>query len=244
MSSPVHPLRRLARRLVRHRPRCWPAALAVALAGCQQMARLPAVEVALPSAALPLPADPPPAAARPAPGAIYSVATYRPLFESHRARMVGDTLQVQIQETLSATQTATSSVERKGSVNAGVTALPLLKGSALTRASATGSGNTAHEGSGSTQASNDFKGVVTATVVQVLPNGHLLVSAEKQIGVNANVDVLRFSGQVDPRFIAPGNSVLSTQIANVRVEQRGRGQQAEAQSMGWLSRFFLSVMPI
>ena len=38
-------------------------------------------------------------------------------------------------------------------------------------------------------------------------------------GVNQNVDVLRFSGQVDPRAIQPGNSVPSTQIANVRVEQ-------------------------
>ena len=52
------------------------------------------------------------------------------------------------------------------------------------------------------------------------------------------------SGQVDPRAIAPGNSVPSTAIANVRIEQRGRGQQAEAQSMGWLSRFFLSLWPV
>jgi flagellar L-ring protein precursor FlgH len=49
---------------------------------------------------------------------------------------------------------------------------------------------------------------------------------------------------VDPISIAPGNSVPSTAIANVRIEQRGRGQQAEAQSMGWLSRFFLSLWPV
>jgi flagellar L-ring protein FlgH len=56
--------------------------------------------------------------------------------------------------------------------------------------------------------------------------------------------VLRFSGQVDPRSIQSGNSVLSAQIANVRVEHRGRGAQADAQAIGWLSRVFLSVMPI
>lgn len=78
----------------------------------------------------------------------------------------------------------------------------------------------------------------------MLPNGHLLISGEKQIGVNANVDVLRFSGQVDPRAIRSGNTVQSTQIANVRVEHRGKGQQADAQVMGWLGRIFLSVMPI
>ena len=76
---------------------------------------------------------------------------------------------------------------------------------------------------------------------QVLPNGHLLIAGEKQIGVNANVDVLRFSGQVDPRAIQPGNTVPSAQIANVRLEHRGRGAQADAQSVGWLQRVFLSV---
>jgi flagellar L-ring protein precursor FlgH len=78
----------------------------------------------------------------------------------------------------------------------------------------------------------------------VLSNGHLVIAGEKQIGVNQNVDVLRFSGQVDPRTIRPGNVVSSTQVANVRLEQRGRGAQAEAQMIGWLARVFLSVLPI
>jgi flagellar L-ring protein precursor FlgH len=72
----------------------------------------------------------------------------------------------------------------------------------------------------------------------------LLIAGEKQIGVNSNVDVLRFSGQVDPLLIQPGNTVRSAQIANVRVEHRGRGQQADAQTIGWLSRFFLNILPI
>ena len=56
--------------------------------------------------------------------------------------------------------------------------------------------------------------------------------------------MLRFAGQVDPRNIQPGNSVQSTAIANVRVEHRGRGAQADANAIGWLSRFFLNILPI
>ncbi len=78
----------------------------------------------------------------------------------------------------------------------------------------------------------------------MLPNGHLVVAGEKQIGVNHNVDVLRFSGQVDPIMIQSGNVIPSANIANVRIEQRGRGAQADAQGTGWLSRFFLNVLPI
>jgi len=145
---------------------------------------------------------------------------------------------------VSASQKSTSSVDKSGSVAAGVTALPLLKSSALTRASANGSSANTFAGKGSTENSNDFSGTITATVTGVLANGHLLIAGEKQIGVNHNVDVLRFSGQVDPRAIQPGNSVQSAQIANVRIEHRGRGAQAEAQGIGWLGRFFLNVLPI
>ena len=71
----------------------------------------------------------------------------------------------------------------------------------------------------------------------VLPNGHLLIAGEKQIGVNHNVDVLRFSGRRPARHPARQHRA-SAQIANVRIEHRGRGAQAEANGIGWLSRFF------
>ena len=177
-------------------------------------------------------------------GAIFQAGQYRPLFEDHRARLVGDSLTVQIVEKVSASQKSTSSIDKSGKLTAGVTALPLFSANSFARASAAGTSSNTFEGKGSTENSNDFSGTITATVTGVLPNGHLLIAGEKQIGVNHNVDVLRFSGQVDPRAIQPGNSVASAQIANVRIEHRGRGAQAEAQGIGWLSRFFLNVLPI
>ena len=212
------------------------------LAGCESLQRIPPVDVLQPTHAQPeaLPAQPP------VTGSIFQAARYRPLVEDHRARLVGDTVTVQIAEKISATSKATSTVDKTGAMDASVSAFPGIKANSFAggRASlGTNSSNT-FEGKGVTESSNDFSGVITATVVKVLPNGHLVIAGEKQIGVNANVDVLRFSGTVDPRSIAPGNSVQSTQIANVRIEQRGRGQQAEAQSMGWLARFFLSLWPV
>ncbi len=181
---------------------------------------------------------------QPSNGAIFQASNYRPLFEDHRARLVGDTLTVQIVEKVSATQKSTSSVDKTGTLSAGITALPGVKPAAFARATADGTSSNSFEGKGTTENSNDFSGTITVVVRGVLPNGHLLISGEKQIGVNQNVDVLRFSGQVDPRAIQPGNSITSGLIANVRLEQRGRGAQAEAQAVGWLSRMFLSVMPI
>ncbi|MEY4906430.1 MAG: hypothetical protein RL260_148 [Pseudomonadota bacterium] len=177
-------------------------------------------------------------------GAIYQAAQYRPLFEDHRARLVGDTLLVQIVERVSASARSSSNIEKKGALSGGLSAIPMLPVSMLGKFSIGGDSANTFSGKGGTENSNNFSGTITAIVTDVLPNGHMVVSGEKQIGVNDNVDVLRFSGQVDPRSIQPGNTVASAQIANVRIEQRSRGGQADAQQIGWLSRYFLNLMPI
>lgn len=194
--------------------------------------------------------DPPPVVAlpdaqpsTPTNGAIFHAASYRPLFEQHRARLVGDTLTIAITERVSATQSSSSQAERTGALSAGVTAVPGINPGSFARANAAATSSNVSEGKGENANSNSFTGTVTAIVVAVLPNGHLLVSAEKQIGVNSNVDVLRFSGQVDPRAIQAGNSVSSTAVANVRIEQRGRGVAEGLHGVGWLSRFFMSLAP-
>lgn len=215
-------------------------AAATVLAGCQTLNAPPPVDVAEPTHARPVVTAVAPASN----GAIFQSGQYRPLFEDHRARLVGDSLTVQIVEKVSASQRSTSSIDKSGSISGGVSALPLLAPNSFKRAGVAGESSNTFAGKGSTENSNNFSGTITATVVDVLSNGHLIIAGEKQIGVNHNVDVLRFSGQVDPRAIQPGNSVASAQIANVRIEQRGRGAQAEAQGIGWLARFFLSVLPI
>lgn len=215
-------------------------AAASVLAGCSTLNPRPPVDVATPTYVQPQPIVAPVVNN----GAIFQASQYRPLFEDHRARLVGDTITVQIVEKVSASQKSTSSIDKSGKLAAGITALPGVSANSFGRASAAATSSNTFDGKGSTENTNDFSGTITAVVTGVLPNGHLLVAGEKQIGVNHNVDVLRFSGQVDPRAIQPGNSVASAQIANVRIEQRGRGAQADAQGIGWLGRFFLNVLPI
>ncbi len=216
--------------------------VACACAGCAVVDgyRAPPVEIGAPP-----PVSAQPAVTTPANnGAIYQAAAYRPLFEDHRARLPGDTLTVTIVEKVSASQKSNSSIDRSGKISSEISAMPKISAPRLAALDVGGGAGTSYGGKGATESSNDFSGTITVLVTGVLPNGHLLIQGEKQIGVNANVDVLRFSGQVDPRAIQPGNSVPSAQIANVRVEHRSRGQQGDAQVMGWLSRVFLSVTPL
>ena len=216
------------------------AVLAAMLGGCAAL--YPRVQLDEPAPV----AWPQAAAVTEAGGSLYRAASYRPMFEDHRARLPGDMLTIVIAEKITAAQSSGSTVDKASSLGASLSALPGVRANSFTggRASAQGSLANTFEGKGTTQSSNDFEGSITAIVRQVLPNGHLLIVGEKQIGVNHHVDVLRFSGQVDPRSIQPGNTVASAQIGQVRLEHRGRGAQSEAQAMGWLSRVFLSVLPL
>lgn len=178
-------------------------------------------------------------------GSLFQKVSYRPAFEDPRARAVGDIVTIQIVENVTASQVSNSTANRTTSGSMSISSLPFV--SAIDQANlkaGIGAGSASDfSGKGGTASANTFTGAITATVVEVLRNGHLVVTGEKQIGVNQNVDVLRFSGTVDPSLLQPGNIVNSTQVANARIESKGRGAQGEAQTVGWLSRFFFNVLP-
>lgn len=219
------------------------------LGGC--LATTPKVAVLEPTSVRPAPTPATIAAASAARapvanGAIFHPSSFRGLFEDRRARLVGDLVTIQIQEKTSARSSSNSSVDRNGSVDASIARLPFVSttSSLIPKLGASGSSNTAFEGKGETGADNAFVGTITVTVVEVLPNGNLVVAGEKQVGINQNVEVLRFSGVVNPATVLPGNVVSSTQVADARLEVRGRGDIDRAQTVGWLARFFLSFLPI
>ena len=212
------------------------------VSGCSIIANTPQVDMPATTAQQPV-ARAANAAPPPATGSLFHSVRYRPLFEDRRARMEGDTVTITIVENVTASQTSTSTIDKKSGIDSSISAVPFFKPNSFTRASATADSAQNFAGKGGTQSANTFQGSITATVIDVLPNGHLVVTGEKQIGVNQNVDVLRFSGTIDPRAIQAGSIVSSTQVANVRIESRGRGAQQESQVMPWLNRFFMSVLP-
>ncbi len=106
------------------------------------------------------------------------------------------------------------------------------------------SGDNSFGGKGGANANNTFNGTITVTVNQVLSNGNLHVVGEKNRSpLTVGTEFIRFSGVVNPRTISGSNSVTSTQVADARIEYVGNGYINEAQTMGWLQRFFLNVSP-
>ena len=168
---------------------------------------------------------------------------YRPLFEDRRPRQVGDTLVILINEKTAASKKSDSNAERSQTSAFSVPSLKGLPGKSFLGATLEAESSSKFDGKGGATSNNDFTGTMTVTVIEVLPNGNLVVSGEKQIGINQGSEFIRFSGVVNPSTITNGNTVSSVQVADARIEYRADGYIDSAQVMGWLARFFLTFLP-
>ncbi|SEO50493.1 flagellar L-ring protein precursor FlgH [Nitrosovibrio sp. Nv6] len=175
-------------------------------------------------------------------GAIYQAGiSHQPLFEDRRARQVGDTLVIVLNERTNASKRSNSSANKNGEVNFGIP--PLVFGVPITKKVELGaSSSNEFEGRGEAASANNFSGTITVTVLEVLPNRNLVVSGEKQLAMTQGSEYIRLSGVVRPETII-NNMVSSVQVADAKIEYKANGYIDEAQTMGWLSRFFLTISP-
>jgi len=157
--------------------------------------------------------------------------------------MVGDTLLIVINEKTSASKAGGNNGSKTNSADASVSSLFGVSPSVLARLGAQAESSINYDEKSTGSASNNFIGSLTVTVIEVLPNGNLLVSGEKQVALDRGSEFIRFSGVVNPNQIA-GNAVSSTQVADARIEYRTNAHIDKAQVFSTLARFFLSVLPL
>jgi flagellar L-ring protein precursor FlgH len=180
-------------------------------------------------------------------GGILSTVSHRPLFEDRRARNVGDTLTVILNETTSAAKNSSMSAARKGSITSS-----FAPGTTSTRkgwyqgitdiGNFTGTGEVKNEGEGGSAANNTFAGTITVTVIEILANGNLVVAGEKQVAISNEEEIIRFGGIVNPNSLV-ANRISSQEVADARIEYRGRGATDDTQGVGWFTRILLKMAP-
>ena len=166
-----------------------------------------------------------------------------PLFEDRRARSVGDILQVEFNERTVANRSLGNGAKRDSTFELKPIAagqIPLAKG--LDGANLKVENAVSFSGSGDSSARNVFTGFIMVMVTQVLGNGNLVISGEKQIAIGAEEEVIRFSGIINPTDLKL-NSVKSTMVADARLEYRGRGVGDDATRPGLLTRGLIKFWP-
>ena len=162
----------------------------------------------------------------------------RPLYSSVRARNVGDLVTIVIDEVPTLTDSGVYETEKTSSILENPSnAINTIFKTNLKGALNNTSGTISVSGSTNTQRRLGIQDRVAVQVIQLLPNGNLLVQGKKTL-VNANerVDLL-VSGVVDPRWIDQQGEISSNQVANLQFAMSGAGTVSRGQNEGILYRF-------
>lgn len=190
------------------------------------------------------------------PGSLYSAHQATDLYADNRARRVGDIVLIKVVENSKSKSKADTTTGRTSTSSLGVTAAfgknsigPLVGGpSALTGSVgvdpmlSTSSGSDL-KATGETKRENYVTATVGARVVQVLPGNILQVQGAREIRVNDETQFMVVSGLIRASDVASDNSVLSTQMADSKVDYYGKGILADKQRSGWLTRLLDNVWP-
>ncbi len=174
-------------------------------------------------------------------GSIFQAGRAVRLFEDNKAYRIGDVLSVTLSESTNASKSAETSTSKEDAVDLSAASIfgstgPTNNGNLVLNSNI--DGQRSFSGSGDSSQSNSLKGEIAVTVADVLPNGNLFVRGEKIIGLNQGSEFIRLSGIVRPQDVSTDNVVESRKVANARIFYGGGGVVAEANTRGWLSRFF------
>lgn len=170
------------------------------------------------------------------------------LMDDFKARTKGDTVTVVISETASASKEATTGTSRASDVAAGIPNFMGLEKAGINKwmdltKLVNASASSKFDGSGSTTRKENLNATITARVLDVLPNGNMLIEGRRNVLVNHEDQIIVLTGQVRPRDITPDNLINSSMIADARITYSGKGVISDRQQPGWLMGIVDKVWP-
>lgn len=165
------------------------------------------------------------------------------LYSDVTARRVGDIITVTLSENTQASKSADTSTAKDTNIN--LDPITGLAGQALNLGGQSVqlgiSSARDFTGDAAANQSNSLTGAISVTVVDVLPNNNLVIRGEKWLTLNHGDEYIRLTGIIRPADISPENEIVSTKVANARIQYSGTGTFARAQEKGWLTQFFDSA---
>ncbi|NTU41863.1 MAG: flagellar basal body L-ring protein FlgH [Nitrospirales bacterium] len=181
------------------------------------------------------------------------------LYEDRKARRLNDLVTIRVVENTTASGTTSTKASRDSSGDYALTQLfgmnkdlniqniPLVKefykGGAAFNPAIKGSGVSEFDGKGDTARAGSLIGTITAKVVEVMPNGNLVLESRKDLTINDEKQTLVLRGLIRPDDILPDNTVLSSSVADADIFFVGDGVLQEKQRPGWLVRFLDKITP-
>jgi flagellar L-ring protein precursor FlgH len=175
-------------------------------------------------------------------GSLFTKASISSLYSDSKARLIGDIITVNLQESTSASKNAKNEYgsESTNTLNpiTGFGGLPINLGSKSIQFGMDASND--YKGDSKADQSNSLSGSISVNVLRVYPNGNLMIRGEKWIDLNTGSEYIRLTGVIRQQDIGSDNTIVSTKVANARIEYSGTGSFHKGQQPGWFSKFFSS----
>jgi flagellar L-ring protein FlgH len=167
------------------------------------------------------------------------------LSSDFRARDLNDLVTIRVVESIIASGSADTALDKENKANASLTNFFGLENKLPDWIDPTNLVNTASstdfKGGGTTNRTGSLSAVVTARVVEVMPNGDLMLEGVREIDINGDRQIIVLTGVVRKADILADNSVLSTRVGQFRIRYFGQGLIKDNLKPGWLVRVLNKV---
>lgn len=164
-------------------------------------------------------------------------------FQDAKASRVGDIVTVRVVENARGSKAAGTSTDRTSGLSISTAALFGTPSNTLGNLGASADFTDSFSGDGTTTRSGSLTADVTAIVTAIFPNGNMMIEGEREVLINNEKEYLAVSGVIRPEDIQQGNTILSTVIADAKIEYSGTGVVSDKQSPGWLMRILDFIWP-
>lgn len=167
------------------------------------------------------------------------------LYHDRSAHRVGDILTIVLNERTIAKKSSATAIRKENTSDIAepVILTNLIQGLSVNKGLLNGmQSENDFSGTANSDQSNSLQGSISVSVVDVFANGILVVRGEKWLSLNQGDEFIRISGLIRPEDLGADNTIDSSKVANARISYGGRGVLADANSLGWFSRFFINPL--
>lgn len=159
------------------------------------------------------------------------------------ARTIGDVLMVVISERQTVQNVEQSEFKKENSIDGALTNFDILENAFGTLPALAANGNRELKGDARYDKQGTLQTRISVLVIDVMPNGNMLIEGRRRIIVDKETKTIRFTGIVRPFDVTAANSVLSEQIANASIAYEGVGPLTNSTNKGWLDELVDFVWP-
>jgi flagellar L-ring protein precursor FlgH len=146
----------------------------------------------------------------------------------YKASRLNDLVTIVVVQNTTATATGNTTTQRDFNAQSGISGLAGRINTGGVSDLLTASSTSKLKGAGSTDASSVMKTNLAGQVIAVLPNGNMVVEAERAVTINSQKETMVVRGVLRPGDVGPDNTALSTALSHLEIELKGKGVVSDA----------------